>query len=190
MKELEEAIKNTFQLSEEVINEFVSCWEKVSFQKKSILSELDKTDRYIYFTITGIQKAYYLIESKENIISFTQPNNFTCVPESFLTQTPSKYYFQCITESEFYRLSYKDFSHQIKKHPEILEFLFAALMGLVNNTNERFKKRTTFTIEQKFENFMNSDAHLINLIPHKDIANYLSMNPTNFSKLLNKVRVE
>lgn len=190
MKELKEAIKNTFQISEEVLNDFVSCWEKVSYPKRSILSEPDKTDRYLYFTVSGIQKAYYLIDGKEKIISFTQPNHFTCAPESFLTQAPSRYYFECITESDFYRLSHNDFALQIKKHHEILEFLMAALMNLVNNINERFIKQTTLTIEQKFEQFMNSDAHLINLIPHKYIANYLSMNPTNFSKLLNNLRTQ
>ncbi|NME71055.1 Crp/Fnr family transcriptional regulator [Flammeovirga aprica] len=189
MQQLKQAISNTFTIKEDILDEFSSYWEIVSFPKGSILSDPNKTDKYLYFTISGIQKAYYLNHGKETIISFTQPNHFTCAPESFLTQVPSQYYFECITGSQFYRLSIKDFNTLKNKHHEILEFLLVALMGLVNNINARFIKQATLRIEEKFEEFMECEAHLINQIPHKDIANYLRMNPTNFSKLLNSVKV-
>ncbi|KXX70932.1 Crp/Fnr family transcriptional regulator [Flammeovirga sp. SJP92] len=189
MHQLKQAITNTFPLSEEVLHEFTLCWEKVEYPKGSLLSVPEKTDKYLYFTVSGVQKAYYLNNGKETIISFTQANHFTCAPESFLTQQPSQYYFECITKSEFYRLSHPHFEVLKKQHHEIFEFLLTALMGLVNTINSRFIKQSTLRIEEKFEEFMECEAHLINMIPHKDIANYLSMNPTNFSKLLNSVKV-
>lgn len=190
MRELKNVIRDITKIPDAVLNDFVSHWEVVSYGKGSTLSEPEKTDKYLHFTISGIQKAYYLIDGKQSIISFTQPNHFSCAPESFLTQMPSKYYFECINESEFYRISYASFSKQVDKHQEIHDFLVKALMGLVNNITERFMKQTSFTIEEKFKDFMKESGHLINAIPHKDIANYLSINPTNFSKLLNSVVIE
>lgn len=51
-------------------------------------------------------------------------------------------------------------------------------MGLVNNITDRFLKQASYSIEEKFQDFIKSNIHLINTIPHKDIANYLNMNPT------------
>lgn len=190
MEELKKAITNTYKIPEVVLYDFVSHWEIVSYPGGSILSIPEKTDKYLYFTISGIQKAYYLIDGNQCIISFTQPNHFTCAPESFLTQKPSRYYFECINDSKFYRLSYDNFMIQTSKYKEIQDFLIEALMGLVNNITERFIKQTSFTIEEKYKDFMQNNAQLINFIPHKDIANFLSINPTNFSKLLNTVVIE
>nr|WP_319570177.1 hypothetical protein [uncultured Draconibacterium sp.] len=190
MEELKRIITKTHKVPIAVLNDFVAQWENVSFSKNSILSIPDRIDKYLYFTIAGIQKAYYLVDGKQCIISFTQANHFSCAPESFLTQRPSKYYFECITDSKFYKISYDDFINQTTKHKEIQDFLIAALMGLVNNITERFMKQSSYSIEEKYKDFMKDNAHLINSIPHKDIANFLGMNPTNFSKLFNNVVIE
>lgn len=105
-----------------VLQDFVAQWDLVRHPKGSILSTPGKTDRHLYFTVSGIQKAYYLHNGNPNIISFTQPNHFTCAPESFLTQKPSKYYFQCISDSEFHRITHNRFTEQVHKHKEIQEF--------------------------------------------------------------------
>jgi len=190
MEELKKNITNTHKIPIAVLDDFIAQWETASFPKGSILSTPDKTDNYLYFTISGIQKAYYLIDGKQSIISFTQPNHFTCAPESFLTQTASKYYFECIVDSKFYKLSYGRFIEQTSKHKEIQDFLVKSLMGLVNNITERFIKQTSFSIEEKYKDFMHNNAHLLHSVPHKDIASYLGMNPTNFSKLFNNVIID
>ncbi|KIX22731.1 hypothetical protein SY27_02620 [Flavobacterium sp. 316] len=190
MEELKKIITDTHKVSITALNDFVAQFEIVSFSKNSILSIPEKKDKYLYFTISGVQKAYYLVDKRQCIISFTQANHFTCAPESFLTQKPSKYYFECITDSKFYRISYDNFINQTTKHKDIQDFLIEALMGLVNNITDRFIKQSTYSIEEKYKDFMRYNAHLINSIPHKDIANFLGMNPTNFSKLFNNVVIE
>ena len=59
------------------------------------------------------------------------------------------------------------------------------LEGIVN----RYHRIITLTMEEKFKDFMKNNSGLINIISHKHIANYLNIDPTNFSKLLNKVRI-
>ncbi|NLR91460.1 Crp/Fnr family transcriptional regulator [Flammeovirga agarivorans] len=190
MEELKKSIIKTYSIPEAIVDDFISYWETISIPKGTILSEPDRTDKYLYFTLSGYQKAYYVVDGKQCIISFTQPNHFTCAPESFLTNKPSKYYFECITDSVFYRLSYRDFILNTEKHQHIQRFFMEALMGLVNNITDRFIKQTSLTIEEKYKDFMNKNAQLIHHIPQKDIANFLSINPTNFSKLINKVPIQ
>lgn len=190
MESLKNAIKNTAAIPDRILHEFASCWERIKLEKGTCLSLPNKVDKFLYFNIQGVQKAYYVNDGKINIISFTREDRFTCIPESFLTQTPSRYYLECLTDSVFYRIAYEDFISQINKHAPLQSFLINSLMNLVNNINQRFLSQACLSIEEKFKDFMRDRAHLINIVPHKDIANYLNMNPTNFSKLLNKVIIE
>ena len=36
---------------------------------------------------------------------------------------------------------------------------------------------------------MKNSPHLLNHVPQKDIANYLKIDPMNFSKLINRIRI-
>lgn len=54
---------------------------------------------------------------------------------------------------------------------------------------ERMIEVQCFTAEEKFRALMKRSPHILNLIPHKYIANYLGIDATNFSKLLGKVRL-
>lgn len=43
------------------------------------------------------------------------------------------------------------------------------------------------TIEERYKKFCRKSPHLLQLVPHKYIASYLGIDPTNFSKLFNNV---
>jgi len=59
------------------------------------------------------------------------------------------------------------------------------LIGLVH----RHYELLAFSIEERFRSFAQRSPHLINLVPHKDLASYLGINATNFSKLLARVKL-
>ena len=54
---------------------------------------------------------------------FAYPPSFSGIVESFLTQRPSKYFLETITDSSFLRISYAKHTELISKHRE-LETLF------------------------------------------------------------------
>jgi hypothetical protein len=54
---------------------------------------------------------------------------------------------------------------------------------------ERMVEIQCFTAEEKFKALLKRSPHILNLIPHKYIANYLCIDATNFSKLLVKIRI-
>ena len=187
-EELKEYLNRIHRVPDEILSDFVSCWQIKCASRKEIVTHEGNTERYLYFTTKGIQKAYYQKESKEYVIAFTYPFAFTCVPESFLTQTPSKYCFECITDSEFLRISYKAFIGLVEKHHEIETLLRKTLIGTLNGVVNRYHRILTLSMEEKFKDFMRTSPQLINQIPHKEIANYLKIDPTNFSKLLSHIK--
>jgi hypothetical protein len=46
-----------------------------------------------------------------------------------------------------------------------------------------------YTIEERFASFLKRNPALINLVPHKYLASYLRIDPSNFSRLLNQYHI-
>ncbi|WP_298534903.1 Crp/Fnr family transcriptional regulator [uncultured Algibacter sp.] len=151
--------------------------------------ECGHVERYLYFVNDGIQKSYYLNEGKQHVMFFAYSPSFSGIVESFLTQTPSKYYLETITDSSFLRISYTEHAKLIKMHRE-LECLFrkiteSFLLGII----ERHHELMAYNMETRFKTFAQRSPHLFNMIPQKDLSSYLRIDPTNFSKLINSITI-
>lgn len=182
-------LSKIYKVNDKVLDEYLSHWSEYSIPKKTIITEFGKTERYIYFVVDGIQKSYYLNEGKQHIMFFSYNPSFSGVIESFLTQTPSKYYLETITDSKLLRLPYEKHKQLIQEHRE-LETLFRKiteqfLLGII----EKLRHITAFSAETRFRDFVKRSPHLLNMIPQKDLASYLRIDPTNFSKLINSIRI-
>lgn len=186
---LKKFLSEIYQINGDPLDAYISHWSEYSTRKKTIITAPEETEHYIYFVDEGIQKSYYLNEGKQHIMFFAYSPSFSGVMESFFTQTPSKYFLETITDSKFLRLSYDKHQQLIKEHREI-ETLFRKvteqfLLGII----ERHHQLMAFNTETRFKNFVKRSPHLLNMIPQKDIASYLRIDPTNFSKLINTIRL-
>jgi len=172
-----------------ILDAYLSEWQAVTYPKKSLLTEEGETQQYLYFVTAGIQKSYYLHDGKEHVIAFTYAPSFTGIPESFMNQIPSKCFLETITDSEFLRISYDKHQQYLKEYRPLETLFRRGVELLLAGIMERHIELMAFNIETRFRHFMKRSPHLLNQIPHKDLASYLRINPTNFSKLLSKVKI-
>lgn len=177
------------KLDPEILEVYLSQWTELQAPKKTILTAPGETERYMYFVLEGVQKSYYLNEDKQHIIAFTYPPSLSGIPESFLSQSPSKYYLETVTDSRFWRIPFRKHQEMMAAHREI-ETLFrktteALLMGLMH----RHYELMALDINQRFKSFAQRSPHLFQLVAQKDLASYLRIDPTNFSKLFNSVKI-
>ena len=182
-------LQNIHNVNDDIIDTYLSYWTDYNVPKKTVITAAGQTERYIYFVKAGIQKSYYLNDGKEHVMFFAYPPSFSGVLESFFTQTPSKYYLETITDSTFIRLSFEKHQQLIQQHHE-LETLFRKitenfLLGII----ERHHQLMANKVETRFKDFVKRSPHLLNMVPQKDIASYLRIDPTNFSKLINTIKI-
>lgn len=176
-------------VEDDVLDAYISQWKEYAVPKKTIMTAPGETERFIYFVMEGIQKSYYLNEDKQHVIAFAYAPSFSGIPESFFTQTPSHYYLETITDSKFLRLSYEKHQQLMQEHREI-ETLFRKateffLMGVIQRQHELM----AFDIETRFKAFVKRSPHLLNMVSQKDLASYLRIDSTNFSKLINTIHI-
>lgn len=173
----------------DILDEYISHWMEYHVPKKTIMTAPDEIEYHIYFVLEGVQKSYYLHDDKQHIIAFTYPPSFSGIPDSFLTQIPSKYFLETITESLFLRISYEKHQQLMQEHRQI-ETLFRKatehwLIGMV----QRHYELMAYDIEQRFRAFASRSPHLFGLVNNKDLASYLRIDSTNFSKLFNSIKI-
>ena len=182
-------LKQIHSVNEDILNEYISQWEDYSVPKKTILTAAGETERYMYFVKEGIQKSYYINEHKEYNIAFTYPPSFSGIPESFLSQKPSKYFLEAITNSEFLRISYQKHQELMNEWREIETLFRKATEFLLIGTLEKHYELMAYDIETRFISFARRSPHLLNMISQKDIASYLRIDQTNLSKLINSIKI-
>lgn len=186
---LKEFLQKIHTVKDEVASEYVSHWHEYAVPRKTLITTTGDVERYLYFVVEGVQKSYYINDGKEHVIAFTYPPSFSGLPDSFLVQKPSKYYLEAITNSRFLRISYESHQELMQRYRPIETLFRIAAEGILIGVLERHYELMAFTIEERFKHFMERSPHLLNMVPHKDLASYLRIDPTNFSKLLSSVKI-
>ena len=159
-----------------------------TYKKGEIITVPGQIQRKLFFVNSGVQMSYFDAQNKTHVIAFTYPPNLCAIPESFSFQVPSKYFLTCLTDSELEYITYDELQKLFDKSQQI-ERLFRrmtefVLAGMIN----RHIELHSMTIEERYKTFCQRSPHLLQLVPHKYIASYLGINPTNFSKLFNNLK--
>ncbi|MGG7665127.1 Crp/Fnr family transcriptional regulator [Dyadobacter sp. BHUBP1] len=165
-------------------------WRPFSARRKEIITSAGETERYIYFVTDGVQRIYYLDDqSREATIAFTYRPSFGGIIDSAMMEVSSRYYYETLTPSSFIRAPYSEFKEVAYERPAIERMLRAGMTQTLSGILERLVEVQCFSSEDKFRNLLRRSPHILQLVPHKYLANYLGIDPTNFSKLVNKVRI-
>lgn len=159
-----------------------------SFKKGEFLTVPGQVQKELYFVKSGVQMSYFDAENKSHVVAFTYSPGISAIPESFSLQIPSTCFLVCVADSEMDYINFKTLQNLFDQSPQ-LERLFRkmtefVLAGMINRHIELHSK----TMEERYLSFCKRSPHLLQLVPHKYIASYLGIEPTNFSKLYNKIK--
>lgn len=169
---------------------FAQHWQELVVKRKTVLTAAGERERYLYFVLEGVQRAFYVTEGgQEATIVFTYPPSFSGVADSLLTGNPSAYFFETLTASRFIRVPFTYIEALMKQYPRIQGFILRACAMALQGALFRQVELQCFGAEEKFRTLLKRSPHLLNLVPHKYIASYMGMDATTFSKLLGSIRL-
>ena len=147
-------------------------------------------EKYLYFVIDGLQRMYYLDEqNREATLLFTYSGNFGGILDSMMNHKPSKFYYETLSPSTFLRASFQQVEILAQSNPEISSLLQKGLIGAFSGVLERLVEIQCFSSEEKFKQLLQRSPHILQIVPHKYLANYIGIDATNFSKLVNSVKM-
>ncbi len=187
---LQATTRQFLPLEAQAWEDFSEIWQPFEAKRKVILTSEGEVEKYIYFVLDGVQRAYAVGEDgREATLVFTYPFSFSGVADSLLLQQPSRYYFETLTPSRFLRSTFRQLDELMLRHHSIERMIRLAVSHTLAGVLVRQIELQSFSAEQRFRTLLTRSPHILQLVPHKYLANYLGMDPTNFSKLLGTVRV-
>ncbi|HVK49184.1 MAG TPA: Crp/Fnr family transcriptional regulator [Pseudobacter sp.] len=188
---LRQYIQAVQPLPDEVWEAFSQIWQTVEYKRKTVLTAAGETERHLYFVLEGVQRAFHVDDHHPDAtIVFTYPHSFSGVADSFLTQTPSRFFFETLTTSKLLRTSYQQVKALADKHPDLMAWVMKATAFALAGVLERQVELLKFSAEEKFRILLKRSPHVLQMIPHKYLASYLGIDASTFSKLLSSVRIE
>lgn len=187
---LQQYITSVYPLKQDELDRLLAIWQPYACKRKTVLTSAGETEKHLYYVQEGIQRAFYIGEDQqEATVVFTYPPSFSGIADSFLTQTPSKFFLETLTASRFLRTSYKQINELMQEYPNILRMMLQLTGFALKGVLERQVELQCFSAEEKFRTLLKRSPHVLQLIPHKYLASYLGIDATTFSKLLGSVRL-
>lgn len=190
LQQLKQLIDGIHPIPQEDWNEFASLWKPFAAKRKEILTVAGEPEKYLYFVAEGVQRVYYFDEQeREATLVFTYPPSFGGVLDAFMLEQPSRYFYETLTPSVFLRASSLSLHQLIQMRPSIALMINKGLTHALSGVLERQVELQCFSSEEKYRKLLQRSPHILQLVPHKYLANYLGIDATNFSKFINKVRI-
>ncbi len=178
-------------LSESDWQAFAAIWKPFSAKRKDLITRAGEHEKYLYFVLEGVQRVYYFDEhNREATLVFTYAPSFGGVLDALMLQQPARYSYETLTASTFLRASYRDLLPLLQSSVDIELLIRQGITGALSGVLERLVELQCFSTEERFRRLLQRSPHILQLVPHKYLANYLGMDATNFSKLINKVRMD
>lgn len=190
LQQLKNVVDAFHPLAEADWEAWSALWKPLTCKRKQVLTWAGNKEPYLYFVLNGVQRVYYHDEQgREATLVFTYAPSFGGVTDAFLLQQPSKYTYETLTASRLLQAPYAPLNHLMQTRPAIETMIRKALSHTLSGLLERIVELQCFSSEEKFKKLLRRSPHILQLVPHKYLANYLGMDATNFSKLLNSVRI-
>ena len=189
MMNLKSALNHIYPVDEKLLDQYLALWTSQTFDSKEFLLLQGNTEKHLNFINKGLVKSYKEKNGKEHVIAFAYDGSFCSDPRSWFLKSPSDIYIQCITPVQLTRISIEVHERFIENHIEMERLFRKASEHLLIGFMDRYEELMTLSIEDRFKSFARRSPQLLNLIPHKDLASYLRIDATNFSKLYNSTRV-
>jgi CRP-like cAMP-binding protein len=164
---------------------FTSKLQRQVIPKKTVFLKIDTIENHISFIETGVVRLYMPKEDpdKEITFGFSFKNQFISAYDSFITQKPSAYELQALTETTVLSISYKDLQEVYEQTQigNLIGRLTAERLFLLKSKREQYL--LNLTAEQHYLKLFKERPELLKVIPLKYISSYIGVTAQALSRI-------
>lgn len=173
--------------SEEDWDIILSKLVRQEFPKKHILSKVGQTENFLNFIESGVARFYIPKEENDVTFNIVFDTGFLSAYDSFLTQTPSTYNIETLTDTVLWRMTYNDLQ-AIYKETELGNIIGRqAGEELFLKKQKRELELLNLTAEQRYINLFTEQPQLLQKVPLKYIASFIGVTPQALSRIRKRI---
>lgn len=187
MNEIRKFIENLSPMSDSDWEFFSSKLQEVKLKKNTPLLKIGEIENYVSFIAKGIVRLYIPKVEFDLTFGFVFDNEFITGYDSLLTQSPSKYQVETLTETILWRISKKDLQEVYEKTDSgnIIGRKMAEKMFLIKSKREL--SLLSKTAEERYIDLFSDRPILLQQISLKHIASYIGVTPQALSRIRKRI---
>ncbi|MDB9755259.1 Crp/Fnr family transcriptional regulator [Winogradskyella sp.] len=185
MKQIKAYLDQIAVISESDWKFFISKLQPRVIKKKDVFLKLNAVENHISFIESGVVRLFIPKENPEKEITFgfSFKNQFISAYDSFLTQTPSAYQLQALTETKILSITYADLQDVYNKTQigNLIGRLTAERLFLLKSKREQ--NLLNLSAEERYVKLFKERPELLKVIPLKYISSYIGITAQALSRI-------
>lgn len=184
---LKAVLNSITTFSEEELEQIAACFKPRIAVKGEYLLSQGETCNQFYFVGKGCIRTYFVDQNGNEKTRYIMPENYIGTAlTSFVSQTPSFEWIDALSDSELLVISYDDF-YRLNDELENWKTFYQRILEMAYSFQTRkIEAIVTLSAQQRFEQTMNENPSLFQLVSNKVLASYLDMSPETLSRLKSK----
>ncbi len=189
VKQIKAYLDQIANISEKDWAFFTSKLKLQVIPKKTIFLKSDDIERHISFIESGVVRLYIPKDDPEKEITFgfSFKNQFISAYDSFLTQTPSAYNLQALSETTLLSITYQDLQdvYEQTKIGNLIGRLTAERLFLIKSKREQ--NLLNLSAEERYLKLFKERPELLKIIPLKYISSYIGVTAQALSRIRKRI---
>lgn len=171
--------------------------ELIYLESGLTISELKSKHFYIHantiqkelgFVFSGLLRAYYIDNNGSEIsVNFIRENRYATHYSAFITQVPSKYYFQCIEPSIIVNLSYKHIQDGYERFPILERYGRLVAEEVLKGQQKRIESFLFENAETRYLNFIKENTNLFNRVSLSYLSTFFGIERQSLTRIRKKI---
>jgi CRP-like cAMP-binding protein len=146
---------------------------------------IQKEIGYIY---SGLIRAFYIDQNGNEIsVNFFRENRYATHYPAFITQTSSKYYFQCIEPTTIVTVSYKHIQEGYEQFPIFERYGRLVAEEVLKMQQKRIESFLFEKAETRYLEFVQENPDLFNRVSLSHLASFLGIERQSLTRIRKKL---
>ncbi|MBH2003718.1 MAG: Crp/Fnr family transcriptional regulator [Sphingobacteriia bacterium] len=142
----------------------------------------------IGFVFSGLLRTFYIDNNGNQIsVNFVRENRYVTHYPAFITQTPSKYYFQCIEPTIVVNLAYNHIQEGYDRFPILERYGRLVAEEALKIQHRRIESFLFDNAETRYLDFIEENPDLFNRVSLSYLSSYLGIERQSLTRIRKKL---
>lgn len=175
------------QLNSSALDHIASTAVPMTISKGEFLIKEGQTCTHFNIVTKGCFRLFYLKNGFETSVWFSFADSSAIELHSYLNQSPSEYFLECIDDGEVVRIPKAQVDQLCLEYPDIDQIFRLYWQDVVQKMIGRMTSLQKYSAEERYIQLMH-DTDYLHKIPQKYLASYIGVTPTSLSRIRRNVR--
>jgi len=138
----------------------------------------------IGYVLQGLLRSFYVdANGNEITVNFIRENRYATHYTAFISQTPSKYFFQCMEQSTIVSLPYGHIQDGYRQFPGLERYGRLVAEAVLKFQQKRIESFLFETAEQRYLDFIQENPDLYSRVSLSHLASYLGIERQSLTRI-------